>query len=331
MLKEDHRSIYVLDAILSASSRSMPETRFTPRKAVDIFKELEDAHKRVSFSFPRNRGTETIYLHSMKFARDLSSVTLLIAKSDQVAANPVFSNPEKRTRRIAEKAQGEGIDHSAHLIWMLQPRAPGDNYLAFLECVPGLGITIIKSFINNLFGLCAKINPKNYEIPHPENSVDEKGKPKHIKLINRVTLDGHLSDSFITDLNNGKLNELSVYTEYSPNTRWDDKGYTRPVRQSIKLQVDGGGGLRNFPIVKAAFSAKKANPFENGRISFETEDGQKHTVSLRTDTLTQIQGKELQYVKRLQVDDFRLPLPTSHDQINSELVTKVLNKARNIS
>jgi len=150
----------------------------------------------------QNKDSISYYLSDIII--DSEKLVLLINKSDPKSPDPVSSDPETGERTEHKKPKNHGGDYSAHVVIKIAPIKSDNYYLCMVESVYGSGINsaVVKRFLNHLLRKCALEFRKQYQVP---NISDKKKSVRHVHV---VELDGHPSDSFLNDLQNGFLSEM---------------------------------------------------------------------------------------------------------------------------
>ena len=207
MLKDDSRTIHFFDLIVTASARNLKGlTPYNAARLVSFIKNGYDNNR----AFKRSPDKRSItYLADLEISRDYA--IFLINKSDRGAADPTFSDPDKNSRRTIPKIDGEGTDMSAHMIWNLNAaQNVPDTYLVFLESVPGLSSTTVRTFLTHVLNEERKKDRPSFQVQHPDGSNESNGNPRLVTIRHSLQLRGHLSDSFKEDLNQGQIGRAHV-------------------------------------------------------------------------------------------------------------------------
>lgn len=325
MLKDDERVILYLDVISKTKSRVL-KGGIKPLPAIELYKLIKKIYSS-GMAYRKNKSeTEIIYLSDISFNSSTSAVTLLINRSDKRASDPAFSNPEVKSRRVVNKKIGEGQDNSAHIVWSTNPNSPSNknSYLFLLESSPGLTTAKICVFLNFLLLEAAKSDRKKFEILHPDGSIDSKGIPKKAFYYPNIELHGHLCQDFKEELDNGKLEDIEIYTESNHKMPWDTNGYTEEKKKSVHISIAKNKvAPKNWPIIKEIFKEADNNNYECARVIFSSEQEMGRSVKLYTDTLSIV--NDFKFVKKAKIEDFSEPLLSSYDKIHKQIKNKMIN------
>lgn len=322
MQKNDERQVLFVDVIVRSESRSVKG--LPPRPAIELLKLIKKLFD-AGLAYRKNKlGSEIVYLSDIFINKDKGTATLLINLSDKKASDPAFSNPEKKTRRLVPKNDGEGQDNSAHVVWKIDPISEGSNsYLFLLEIAPGLTTGKIKSFINYILLEGAKLHKQDYETLHPDGSVSASGKKKKVFFFPKIDLHGHICDDFKKELDDAKIKGFEIYTESNQRKPWDSHGYSEENRESVHIGISKSKvNPKNWPLIKEVFKEAESRSYECARVIFETEDEISRSVKMYTDTASIV--KDFKYIKKAKLSEFKVPLVSSYENIYKPIQKKII-------
>lgn len=292
-----------------------------PNKLVYL---MSDVEKLADDDLYRDNRTQTatIYLKNIKIAPDKSEAILLINCSDRLAADTVLTKPRDKARREVRKRTGEGQDYSSHIIFRLKPvKGDPDSYDVAIESAPTLPIQRVQQHVNYLFRKCTYTFPDRYERSHPDGVKDKNGKDKKISVINHVELRAIPSEEMIADLNNGQLSNIELITDRLKKTVWDDGNYAVEEKRIVCVKPELTNFLgKKYDLIKSICGMGNKKKYELIKINFKLANG-KHS---RTAYLNTIDASPIdeRYIKR-EFINFEIPLPTSCDEINDEVVGRM--------
>jgi hypothetical protein len=318
-MKKNERIVQYYDVSISARSRTFdaPEA-ISVKRALDILDSIPMEQRATR----RGRGTQTFYISAWR--KEGRSVLILINKSDQGIADPVFTIPIRGSRRTAAKRQEEGQDFSAHVLIKPNPD-PLQPALMLVEQCPGLSGMTIGNLLSTFMRTAARLTPENFVQIHPDGSVDENGKPATYNVRFKFEVLGHPSEDFVNDLNRGALSSLELITSRVKGGAIDDSHYLVQSRASVVLKVspqiqrpaDLAGHVLDL-------ITNKQKDYSTARLTFKIPNSQREQ-SVEIDAETGIPEK---YIKRMVMNNFALPLEGSYANFNEEVVRRLLVLAR---
>lgn len=262
---------------------------------------------------------ETIYLADIDVDAARTRAVLLVNISDKGASDAVYSAPERGHRRVLQKVGDEGSDRSAHVVIKLTP-ADG-VYLTILEVAPGLPSSKINRFLTHLFKFCSRIDRAAFTQAHPTNAVNARGRPIMIVTRHLAHLDGHPSLELLRDLDTGTLSSIELIDKGHENLNWDTSGRTKEVARTVLLRPGPVAGT-NMDRLRDAFSRGWRQSYTEARVRFKTSSNITRTVLLETEHMNL--ANDSKFLKKEKLDGFANPLSASHEQINQELMQKIL-------
>ncbi|HGM5295040.1 TPA: hypothetical protein ACKP0P_001608 [Serratia marcescens] len=193
------------------------------KQAIDKVKLVYDAGNAVKMYFNESRA---LRLSDIKINNYSKKATLLIQMCDKNVSDPVFSELKSGSLRVEPKLAGEGIAVSAHVVLSLQPNTNSTNsYLTLVEDVPGIGRTILKSFLQALF----KEAFDGDEFKNPNTNRFCEHRPM-------LEITSHQSRSLADSLKGGRLLTVTL-TSSKKISEFDKTPYTQQVDHVVKLKV----------------------------------------------------------------------------------------------
>jgi hypothetical protein len=249
---------------------------------------------------------------------------LLINRCDPSAPDSVYSNPESKQRKVNEKLPGQGAEFSAHLILDVNPVKGGDYYFCVIEASygSGLGSSAITSYFSHIIRHCKKQMPKLFKVPNIDGTTNNKGEPNQVHLVHEVELQGHISDTFKTDLQSGALGGIELISYKTVGGKWDDAGFVKEKHRIIKLDLERdliGDALKT---VTDVLKNAKTNGIEQMRVSFKDNSGSPNSALLSVDTGHL--ATDGRYVKRYYISSANDVSSASIEEVNHAIVKEII-------
>lgn len=321
MAKSNERMIHYFDLVLRAQAKDVKPIR--PKSAKDLASYIHGAFNAGYAERQYKNGKEWVYIADMRFSEDGKQAHILVNKTDKLGADHSVYHPVNKKRRFFDKQDGEGNEHSAHIVWNLEKSPPHNNHLFLLESAVGLSSGTIVSFFNHVLREVAKKNRAAFQVPHPDGSKDRRGEPRKVNYSCKIELHGHLSKSFEEDLKAGKINEIEIYSETQRDEPFDDHGHAREHRRSVFLEEKPEHKSKgNLSLLKSVFKKSVTEDYEFARVAFRTEEDIPRTVRLHTETGRII--NDALYVKKAKIDGFDAILRTSYGELYKPILDKML-------
>ncbi len=314
-MKKTERLVFYYDLSIRAESRTFEAPKpISVRKAFQLM-ELVPMEKRFK---DESKGREQFYISDWKWEGDL--ISILVNKSDKGISDPVFTIPQKKQRRTAEKREEEGQDFSVHIVVQL-PQDDQQVALILIEYCAGLGVVVVQRLLNQILHEAKQYEPQYYAQPHPDGAVDNKGNPKKYNVAFKCEFEGHISDDFKYDLENGKIRSIELITEKAKHTSIDEDGYIQEKCKTLVLTLkDEGNPIKDkFNRIINAITKKK-DDYSRARIKFKTPTGLDRTVETDTNAIS-VQG----YVKKEKLDSFEVDLKSSYEKFCDAILNKMKN------
>ncbi|ALQ50650.1 hypothetical protein [Nitrosomonas ureae] len=315
-MKKTERLVYYYDLSIHAESRTFKAPKPIYVKKAFQLMELVPMEKRLKEA---SKGREQFYISDWKWEGDI--ISILVNKSDKGISDPVFTIPQKKQRRTAEKQEEEGQDFSVHIVVQL-PQDDQQAALVLIENCVGLGVYAVQRLLNQILHDAKQLKPLDYEQFHPDGAVDDKGKSKKYNVDFKCEFEGHISDDLKYDLDNGKIQSIELITEKEKYTNIDEDGYIQEKCKTLVLTLKDEGVKGKFNKIKNVF-IKKKDDYSRARIKFKTPTGVDRTVVMDTNDVS-AQG----YVKKEKLDDFEFDLKSSYDKFCDALLERMKDLLR---
>lgn len=315
-MKKTERLVYYYDLSIRAESRTFKAPKpISVKKAFQLMElvPMEKCLKEAS------KGREQFYISEWKWEGDV--ISILVNKSDKGISDPIFTIPQKKQRRTAEKQEEEGQDFSVHIVVQL-PQDDQQAALVLIENCVGLGVYAVQRLLNQILHDAKQLKPLAYEQFHPDGAVDDKGKPKKYNVDFKCEFEGHISDDLKYDLDNGKIQSIELITEKEKYTNIDEDGYIQEKCKTLVLTLKDEKVTGKFNKIKNVF-IKKKDDYSRARIKFKTPTGVDRTVVMDTNDVS-AQG----YVKKEKLDDFEFDLKSSYDKFCDVLLERMKDLLR---
>lgn len=310
-MKKTERLVFYYDLSIRAESRTFEAPKpISVRKAFQLI-ELVPMEKRLKEA---SKGREQFYVSDWKWEGDI--ISILVNKSDKGISDPVFTIPQKKQRRTAEKQEEEGQDFSVHIVVQL-PQDDQQAALILIEYCTGLGVFVVQGLLNQILHDAKGLTPQDYEQFHPDGAIDDKGKPKKYNVVFKCEFEGHISDDLKYDLDNGKIQFIELITEKEKYTNIDEDGYIQEKCKTLVLTLKDEADRGKFNIIKNVLTKKK-DDYSRARIKFKTPTGVDRTVVMDTNDVS-AQG----YVKKEKLDGFEFDLKSSYDKFCEALLERM--------
>jgi hypothetical protein len=312
-MDKKHRYIYFFDTKLltETSARKIKTVKqATVAEALSHITNSDPIGRHYSFQ----KDSLHFYIADWHFDPEKEQYHILINKSDRNSANPIFSNPLKRSennrihRREVHKDFDEGLDHSSHIIIQLNHSDPR-KCLLLLERGAIAGAHHIKVLFHRLLRDCKTIAPEFFIQNHP-NGIIKNGKPETINIYYSIEIDGYISDEFQEDLQRGVFKEVVLISEEPAVQAVDSAFMTTEKTETVKL---GTSKTINFSNLKALVKSKSKD-FSKARVRFKHPNGTDRDIEVDTEDFN-----PTHYVKRAKIESIE-DLKSSYIKLDSNLI-----------
>jgi len=310
------RDIFFYDLKPISWHRKYPS--LAPYPHYDMAKALRTAFQAGRAEYIRKTNGQSIYISDLLLAANRCE--MLIGFSDTVAADPTLNNRPTRQRRIVKKAVGEGVEHSAHVLWVFGDAANADLCPFFIERANGLGSAVVARFLNRLLRLEAATTG-NFTRPDPSGAATGNTF-KTVKVRPQVGLLGHPSKELLKDLKNGSMTELELYSESSRATPWDSNSYAIEEHRGVVIRPNK---TKLLPKAKAwldgVINGKVKSEYEYARLKFKTESGIARAVNVLSDGYRLVTDNG--YVRKEKIEGIGLMLPNAFDKFHMPIINRM--------
>lgn len=313
------RDVTFLDIIITSDPPHAPE-----REMLYFINKFEELRK-ISQTTRWNRNkTQKWFLRDIEINISDDYAILLIDYNNGNASAASYSHLDTDVQRIVPPHDREGRPETVHLLIKLTSTNTGQHrHLALLEDSTKINRAVVKSYLNFLLKEVCKANQSDFLTPHPDGSIDKNGKPRFIKYINKVDVQGHPSSEFLLMLQNGKLTGIALESGTHDQFSVGDGTYVHPTRREIRLSPTSGKWSEH-PIerFKEALTLGRKNGYEEARITFLAADQRSNTVRVNTQTQNMIGDS---FIERKRLSNFSKLLSDSETSINPEIKQKMID------
>ena len=323
MASRTERQILFFELTIKASSRRKEFKAYdglTPPSARELFRAIELTHRKQKFIIPIAHGSKSVYFQDMKVSNE--KAIFLVNLSDRDAADPIFSDPEIDSHRVARRKGNEGVEGSAHIVINLDP-VRTDTYAVVIESTAGLSSTRLSQFLGLYVRKAKKEFPSEFVANDPSGEIDKNGEFKKIPIMVRLDLIGQPSEQLIRDINEGTLTGLEVITVHPASSKWDEHGYVVEKSHTATLDIAGVKSSRgkNWAILGEVFKSATKRDMDQIRVRFKSNTGVNRSVMIDPAT-----GRTLlddAYIKKEILGGFKRQLESAYDKIHPELTERM--------
>ena len=315
-MRGDQRRLNFYDISTKTNKSGLP---ISP-SIIDVIRGLRHAHSKGIARLEIDRKTKVL---SIVDIQDIGSNTIIyLMNADKSAPDVRFSNEITGSSRMGNKTDQESRDFGAHLVISHSPNLPG-RFLCVLEKNTGLSRDLARRLIQATLKNLYKTEPQFYTAPDPSGARDNNNNPKKINYRPMIEFLGYPSDTFIQQLNTGKLLEVQlIHSEKNQplgGTPWLEKEESilrlKPDRAKIKNVTGVWNG------VKVALNQYSSN-YENARIRFHS------TVTNKDETVmvSALNGALLddRFVKSRLITGINPRLPECLEGISTPFAQKII-------
>lgn len=244
---------------------------------------------------------------------DEDYLVLLVSIGDKNAPIPAYENFETGEIRNWDKEDDEGLSHASHII-ISKNGSPTNEYLMMVEKVPGIHAASIENFLRHIF--------------HDDTVMKEyteEGEQIPYRCIFEVT--GHTNHTIAEALNSGKLEDIEFVSHEIIEEGHDEYGYIKEEVQKATFVIKRGV---TTDAAETIFTRAR-NKFRNGNfdkmfVRIKTNKGQIRRTEI-DDSHEDIMSQYFYHSEVIK--DFETPLEQTHEEINDEVVNKILAEMQN--
>mgnify|MGYP005752217281 CR=1 FL=1 len=318
-MAKDSRNVYFYDIHSRVRTRRYKDGELNPFPQALLAKALHDRFNANTAEVIKKKSKQSIHISDMRLYPDRAEI--LIGYCDTTAADPTLVDRPKKKRRIVNKIDDEGLEHSAHVIWHFGSKSSSDPCPFYLEGAVGLGSTSIVRFVNTLLRSVSK-HSSIFEIDDPEGTVTASGAFKKIKTWPRIELTGHPSKEFVRDLKKGTLTEVEIYTESDRLKPWDANSYAVEQRRAVVIRPNEKKVVPNaWKLLTGVFSKKVTDEFEYARVSFKTENSVARSARVFSSNLNLVNDDR--YVRKEIITFEGTNLPNSFEKFHGPIIKSI--------
>ncbi|MEO3736253.1 hypothetical protein [Shewanella baltica] len=254
-------------------------------------------------------------------------LVLMINILDKSKATTVLKNQKtkERTEITPNIKNGQGYEYSCHILIDLKPNKKS-NYNILIEQVNKVSQQTISLFLNKILFQISKENEDKFSCaPRYQDP-----KLKTIKYKPVLTLNSKPCDSFLQDIRKGTISNITLIKETIDDINIPDshkiirpKDYKMSIDASVITQ-DSIGYLRS--VCEYLTDSEDYN-FDKIKISYKQQGASKgsSTATLLVDGFV-AESTDNIVTKKYILQNFENPLKDSYDEINMELIQKMLTE-----
>lgn len=317
-MHKDERDIFYYDAVPRVWHRKYQG--LTPFPHYELARVLEHLSSNDRAEVSKKNAGQVTYITEIDLYSDRCE--MLLGFSDPNAADPTFNDRPAKKRRVVQKVNNEGLEHSAHVVWHYENQTNSTPCAFYLEGAAGLSSTAIVRFVNKLIRDYAKAYPNHFTVLDPTGAHDANGAPKRIAVRPRLELRGHPSAEFINDLKTGEISELELLTESNAANVWDANGYAIEEHRGVLLKPSP---LKHVPKAKkfmdGVLNAAVKRDYEKSRVVFKTAGNIRKDIKFYTSNYHLV--NDLKYVKKSRITGLGGKLPNAFDAMHTPILTEI--------
>lgn len=241
---------------------------------------------------------------------------LLISLTKVDIADPAFEHIRTGDFRVEQKAQGEGISYSAHMLIYKNEDANhgGISHRVCLEKVPGLSSSLIKPFLTAILKLAYEANPRVYWYQEQNRTY----RPK-------FSLNGDLATTLGQQMGRSRISGVELIDHRDQPSGLDEHNILREKKAVLSLKVEGEHHptaiIRSINSIRT--KARRVH-FDEIKIKVSHDELGEQTIPLQIDLDTD--AAETLAVRKEKVEvDAHNPLGQRHANIREDLVRLIHN------
>jgi hypothetical protein len=276
-MQNNRRQFYLFDLELAA--RKAGAVLPTMNDVVPVLQRMQSTGR----TYRIRNQTATMLIGDIEVDVPQQSVTLLVRMSDTSAPNSVYSDPSAGQFTEHLKTGTVGSDYGCHVLISTTPEQGLPNiYTCAIERIPGLPFNLTQRLLSKLLNYEFHDNAFSFTYPHPAGGLDKHGQPRTERCCPHVELRGRPSDSFINDINNGRLSGVTL-VKAEPVSHIAGATYLKRSTSELKLDIDHN----NLPAdlwasLKSALSQNSSN-YGMARLTYKIP-GSTRMVTVEVDT-----------------------------------------------
>lgn len=193
-------------------------------------------------------------------------VILFNHTSDRYSDPNYYSEAEGKRVGVEKVYEDQLMEFSSHVL--IKESVVDGAVDILVEKIPGFSKQKLRVVFNQLFKKVKNQHSEEFEMPHPDGSVDKSGNPRRIKFKILTDVVGVPSEKMINDIENGKIEEVELISRKKIEG-WDDDGYIQEKRRRISISLTAPPGNRIESLRKLSGLAKQKHPdMERVRVKF---------------------------------------------------------------
>lgn len=314
-----YRRLNYFDVEVAARSK-----KATPPSMTEILAILEKRVKAGKNILLIEKETKSVMLGQIDVDSKRGIASLLFRLCDKTMADAVYSAPSRQGFRRLEKEEDEFGEVGAHAILSLVPEKNlAHHHFCLIEQTKGLSAPLMQRVINRILHEQYDDDSATFTFKDPS------GGKKVTPFLPHVEFLGRLSDSFIADLNGGRLTSVTLI-HAEQHTPVGQRAFLIKKRRELLLSIDRKFKVKDVWNALISEIQPEAKHFETTRISFSSEGKSSGTIYVDTATgLTQ----DVRYIKSTMIENISPPLAQSASAIVPHLADPMISivmGARNI-
>jgi hypothetical protein len=306
-MRNDERNIYIYDLFVGKRS-----VHAQSPKMIEIMRVLDQQFNSGDCKLNRDNGNVVFRISDVNIDEQSGFAELLIRRADKNASDAAFSNLNTGKLRVERKQSDEGGDFAAQISISLEAeRGKPNMYLCLVEGVTGISHRTIQPLLNRTISNACKNDQNIFKYRHPSGALKRDGSPKTSPFMPLLEFRGHISDSLVSDIENGKVSKVQLIKskENAPLA-----GNRHLTEHTLALNIEVSKNMPNQGRFKQIFDAitSRKSDFDVGRIFFVDPDNRSHSVTYDLDTGT---PEQQNYVKSFVVRGISPPLDQSSESL----------------
>lgn len=291
-MRNDQRQFFIYDLEIAArkNDAEIPDLA----TVVAVWEKLRASGQ----TYPVRNGDATLVIGDIKHDTAHDALTLLIRISDKKSPNSVYSDLGAGSFQEHIKVGDQGSDFGCHvLISKKSEIGLANTYTTLIEKVPNISYDLVRRILSKFLNYEHNANQGFYTYPHPNGGLTRAGQPRTDRCCPHIELRGRPSDTFINDLNNGRLTGVSL-VKTEGHTPVGGAAYLVKKSSELLLGIDHNNLPANvWPGLKAAILATAA-AYPVAKIAYKMP-GLNRTVTVDVDAATGAPLEDL-YVKSVE-------------------------------
>jgi hypothetical protein len=259
-----------------ARSRKFKGVEFPAPGVAQVGEELVQARDEgLIFHKKYHAGQMEIYLQDVSIFEVAGKkyLALLLCLSDKRRPDQVLTDVDGNSRRVFTREDGEGLDHSMHLVISADETLAGSaTYRLAVESVPNFSISLAARFIQYLV---RKLSTRKDVVfsAHAPNGAMQDNVPVEVPLSLASEVRGVPSDELLQDIENGELSEIELVREVQVPGGWDQGNFVREKKYKLSLKpVLKTEGNVIMQALKSTCARAVAENFETATLRWKIDD-----------------------------------------------------------